>query len=1392
MLLHMDADAFFAAVEQAADARLRGRPVAVGGEARGVVASASYEARAFGITGAMPTARARKLCPKLIILPPNFELYELFSRRMFSYAHDFTPLVEIGSIDEGYLDLSGCRGKSPGDIGRTIRRAVMQSMKITISEGIGCNKLVSQIASKVSKPAGFVEVEHGHECAFLHPLAAKWLPGVGPKLEATFSTAGLERIAHVAATPPHLLAMLAGSAAPQLYDYAHGKDNRPVVPDPPAAKGYGKQETFAQDVTDETWLIAKLRTMADALMARVRSDARAIRTVTLRLRYNDMSECTRTESLAEPADMEHLIYPLLPRLLSRAWERRVSVRLLSLRFSQVYHGGFMRELPLEGIAVADERRHRLACTVDALRGARHSIMRGHDLWLHRRDGAPRPALVAEKAATASAHHHDGHSLTNRALMERPKTTAALHRPATAATLAALNVRSCYSFMDSLLTIPAIIETAAARGCSAVALTDPNLHAAVPFYQAAKAAGLHPVIGAELRCEGKPVLCYVENAAGYANLCRLLSLRSGARVTAAELRDHSAGLLLPAADVALPEIRYPHAGDRLRYEIVQSIRTLTLLRERHPQKRRGEFHWPEKAELCARFSPAALRAAEEIAERCRFDFDFQTLRFPGFTPSDGSTPAAMLRRAEEGLARRYGPQAHKHRAQLDEELSIIHEVAYEEYFLAVWDILQECRRRGIHWITRGSAADSLVCYCLEISGVCPVRFDLYFRRFLNRERMALQKLPDIDIDFAHDRKDDVTQMILDRYGPEHSAIVGGFNTFQARSAVAEVAKVLGVAERDIRTLTTRLPHSHTQWLPEAIAANHLALDFPVHEEPYRTAIATAAFLDGFPRYPKMHPCGVLVSRDPIHSLTPTFVSQKGWPTAHLDMDAVEAVGLIKLDILAQGGLAVIRDALAMLAERNIRPNLENLEPWQDAGIWEMVSTGQSRGVHHIESPAMLSLARMARVRDIDTLIAIVSVIRPGAANNLKKLQFSRRAQGLEPVEYAHPCLEPVLRSTFGVVAYEEHILQICEVFAGLDGGRADMLRRALVKQDVRKIDTVGEEFIRAALAEGRTEAEIKEVWQLVAGFQGYAFCRAHSTAYGVEAYQGAYLKHYHAPEFLAAVLTNGKGFYSLLAYSLECRRLGMGFRLPCVNASRAGYRVEYDTAQPMLRLPLTAAKALTEAMLKRHRAQRDRGPFASLADFVQRVSPSPAEMLILIRAGAFDAFGDPRPRQFWQARSLGYWPPGEESLFPASAEVAGLPSTLAAPDRLTILRDEQELFGFTVSGHPLDLYPGTAWETYCPVSRLAQFPCQRVTVCGLIVEERLHRQSTGDTMKFITLCDYTGFIECEIFAHAYQRWGLATVRWPVVQVEATVTAFDNANGVTLDVQRVSKPRSKHSA
>ena len=1439
-IVHLDADAFFASVEQAADKRLRGKPVAVGGESRGIIASASYEARKFGIYTPMPTAQARRLCPKLIVLPGHYDLYEEFSNGMFAYAYDFTPDVERTSIDEGYFDLTANRKKPAVEIALTIRQAILQSLKITVSEGVASNKLVSQIASKLNKPAAFKSVPAGEEKQFLDLLPNRWLPGIGPKTSARLNAAGLIRIRHVAATPVEMLELVLGRQAATISQFAQGIDERPLAPAREPQKSFSQQETFARDLTDEGYVAATLRRMADDLFAKVRAEQRAIRTLAVTVRYNDRAEDQVSESLLEPTDLETEVYGRLQGMLKKAWKRRVSLRLVSLKLSNLYDGRFRSDLPL---AVPMQRlgaQSRLAAVVDELRSShgRSVILRGHDLRLMH----PPAEALAESVVRLPARP---------AMPEFPA-----YLP--------LRAHSYYSFLDSTLSPQAIVDLAKQHGMTAAALTDTgNLHGAVEFVQAAQASQIKPILGVELSAGEKPLLLYVESARGYANLCRLLSLHAGrakcdadeASVVHTSRRPYrfeeftglTEGLIAVSADerlaelfggsfyrmatgkggdecgVACPPIHHASPGDRQQFDIVQSIRTLTLLREAHPEKRTGRrlhFRSPEEMARACKDNPDWLRRTVEIAERCNFELPFGKPQFPAFHPQDGSPPGDFLRRLVlKGLEGRYGSRAGQFRAQAMEELGIIGEVGYEEYFLITWDFLQECRRRGMEWITRGSAADSLVCYCLGISGVCPIRFDLYFRRFLNKERMALHKLPDIDIDFAHDARDDVVKLIFEKYGGEHCAVVGGFSTFQARSAFAEVAKVLGVSERDVRKFTEHFPWGFGGgWVPdqpapkggagliELLRSSPETRDLPLDEEPYKTAIHMAEFLDGMPRYPKMHPCGLVLSRQPMHELTPTFIANKGYATTHFDMDSVEAVGLVKMDILAQGGLAVMRDTRARLGARGIEVDLDQCvardkgsgelllgdpqspEPWCNPEVWKMIAGGNGRAVHHIESPAMTSLCRMCNVNEIDGLVAIVSVIRPGAANEGKKMSFTRRYQGMEPVAYPHPSLESCLRSTYGLVVYEEHILQISEAFAGLPPGRADLLRRALNKQKRAVIEEIRREFFASALARGHSEAKTAEVWGLVTGFAGYAFCKAHSTAYGVEAYQSAWLKRYFPAEFMAAVLTNGKGFYHRLVYVLECDRLGLKLLPPSVNQPGPAFVPEGKC----IRVPVTQMKGLTartaDAMLK----ARERGIFTSLPDFYHRVAPLAEELESMIRAGAFDEFGDSRTRQFWQAQHLvktyssdaepdqGWLiaPPGLEQLVAVPLE---------EPTRLERLQAEMELFGYAVSGHPLELFPGVAWDSYCPVSRLGEFIGGIVTTCGLVVEQRTHHQVTGEPMKFLSLADWTGIVETELFAQTYKSYGLATVRYPVLEVEAKVEPFENRKGFSLRVIRAGQPR-----
>jgi DNA-directed DNA polymerase III PolC len=1472
-IVHLDADAFFASVEQAADTRLRGKPMAVGGESRGIIASASYEARKFGIYTPMPTARARKLCPRLIVLPGDYERYEQFSNWMFGYAYDFTPDVEQTSIDEGYFDLTANHKKPAVEIAQTIRKAIGQSLKISVSEGIASNKLVSQIASKLHKPAAFQNVPGGQEKQFLHALPNKWLPGIGPKTAVRLNAAGLADIGQIAATPVDLLSLLLGGQALVLRQFANGIDERLLVPAREPQKTFSQQETFNEDVTDEEYVEAVLRRMADRLFATVREEGRSVRTLTVKVRYNDRDENQRAESLREPTDLETDVYGRLRGLLREAWQRRVSLRMVSLKLSNVYDGVFRSELPLETAAKNHEARERLAAVMDELRRNKgwSVVLRGHDLRL--RD-APRD-IVNERTQPWLRIN------VNLGTPRRPPTRATTFVP--------LRVRSYYTFLDSTLSPAAIVHCGKQHGLPAIALTDiGNLHGAVEFAQAAQRAGIKPIFGTELRVNDHPLLLYVECARGYHNLNRLLSQKAevGAQneegavatqqrrpTTTKTLEPFTEGLIAVSPDasiaelfpgrfyqmatkqpvnrfpvVACPAIHYALPGDRMKYNIVQSIRTLTLLREVHPEKRMdGRLHFRTPAEMAnaCQEHPEWLANSLELADRCNFEIPFGKPQFPAYEPEDGSTPRAFLHQLVfDGLRRRYRERAAAMRPQVEQELRIITAVGYEEYFLVVWRILQDCRAHGIEWITRGSAADSLVCYCLGISDVCPVRFGLYFRRFLNEERMALNKLPDIDVDFPHDRKDDVVDLIFAKYKREHCAVVGGFSTFQGRSAFADVAKVLGVAEREVRRFTEHFPWSFGGgWVPdehtpsggaklrELLAASPENRDLPLNEEPFKTAIDVAEFLDGFPRNPKMHPCGVVLSRQPMHELTPTFISNKGYPTTHFDMDAVEVIGLVKIDVLAQGGLAAMRDVKASLAQRGVTVDLGALEPWQDPQVWEMIGNGGARAVHHIESPAMTGLCRQCNVRDIDTLIAIVSVIRPGAANEGKKLAFTRRYQRLEPITYPHPSLEPVLRDTFGLVVYEEHILQICEAFAGLPPGRADVLRRALNKQKRAVIEEIRKEFFASAKTRGHGDEKIAEVWGLVAGFAGYAFCKAHSTAYGIEAYQSAWLKLNYPAEFMAAVLTNGKGFYDPLVYVLESHRLGLKFLPPTVNdpgpqftvvaagilpavepgilpggiavlrhsSAGPGGRMPPSTAGRMpaataIRVPLTRTKALTDRTIKRLLVERARGVFDSLADFHRRVKPLPEEMEAMICVGGFDEFGQTRTQQFWETHYLhrtfgNNRESGQGWLLPPPCLERFPGVLLREPTRRERLEAETELFGYAVSGHPLELFADVAWDTYCPVARLGEHIGQTVVTCGLVVEQRTHHQITGEPMKFLTLADWTGMVETELFAQTYKSYGLATVRYPVLEITATVEPFENGRGFSLRVWRAGKPRTR---
>ena len=1038
----------------------------------------------------------------------------------------------------------------------------------------------------------------------------------------------------------------------------------------------------------------------------------------------------------------------------------------------------------------------------------------------------------------------------------------------------LHNRSAYSFGSALTTPGQLAEAAAGMGMPAVALTDlDGLYAAVPLQQACRKTGIKPIVGVELKLgDGTGVTLLARDAAGYGNLCRLVSirhLRDDPPLDVEDLGEHAEGVIclvghasrssveslrdvfdrhlyvelaihhaddapiarararmadeLSVPVVAVCESRCLRRDQAVTLRALSSIGTLTLLDQPHPDKPVGTWHLRIPAEMDHLFQnrPDALANTLAIAEQCEFAFDLSQSRFPAFVSPDGRSAMEHLRELSvAGCHRRYveqppqrgigGKRATLAEAleRLERELSIIEQVHYAEYFLVFHEIVEYCRSQGIATLARGSAADSLVCYALGVSHACPFRFDLPFDRFINPERAKFSKMADIDLDLPWDRREEVIRWVYDRWGHDRVAMIGSANTFRARAAVADLGKVFGLPAHEIHQTTKLLPHVTSQDLPRAIAASPEARDIPVGEEPYRTILRMARDLAGLPRHWSMHPCGLVVSPEPLTDLVPVQRSPKGLLVAQYEMDPVEDLGFVKVDLLGQAGLSVLRDAVAEIDRTEGRHvDLETDVDYSEIETWDMIASGNARGVHHIESPAMTNLIQQCNCRDIDCLTTVVAVIRPGAANQGKKDAFARRYQGLEPPSYAHPSLVSVLKKTYGIMVFEEHILQVAVEFADMNIGRADVLRRALNKQNIATIVEMKTEFRDCARRNGRSREEIDLVWPMLENFCGFMFNKAHSAEYAVEAFQGAWLKRRWPVHYIAAILSNYRGFYAhsptmpQILYVLEAIRHGAGFLPPCVNRSRERFSVEYAEQQtaarkPLVRVPISHIKGLSASFIERHLSARGSRPFECLTAFVDRCRPGGSEAQLLLDSGALDVFGESRPAMFWQLRkrvrrtnheSATLWSDADDSR-PQSP-----PVELTSPNRRRIAQREMELLGFPVTIEPL-AYLGEDenakaidWSRYTPVSELGKHPGRRVTVCGLMVADRIDRTQKGELMKFVTLADRTGFVETIMVPTAYQRFGYLTVANPILEATGIVDVFENGNGFALRAQRVRVPK-----
>ena len=886
-------------------------------------------------------------------------------------------------------------------------------------------------------------------------------------------------------------------------------------------------------------------------------------------------------------------------------------------------------------------------------------------------------------------------------------------------------------------------------------------------------------------------------------------------------------------VATNNVYFLRPEEHLHHRAVNAIRTGGLLTTVTPPEITAAEAWfKPAAEMQTLFPdhPELLHATLEIADRCNLKLELGTLIFPEFPVPDGESAFSHLWKLSfDGARKHYKPLRPEVLSRLTRELEVIEKQHLAPYFLLVWDIVEEARRRGIPAVARGSAASSMVTYCLGISRVCPLRWGLYFERFLNEQR---GDCPDIDIDICGARRDELLDYVYERWGAEHVAMIASFITMHARLAVREVAKVFGVPPGEVDRFTKRLPHRPVREILRAIRDLPQCRDLPIDDEPWKTILQVALRLDDAPRHLGIHPCGTVISAQPLTRLTPLERATKGIVVTQYDMNAIETLGLIKMDLLGQRGFTTMSLALDNIERKKApevkevkqnnnvapdgvtpRPKAREIDfdaiPENDPATLEIIAAGRTMGVFQIESPAMRGLLRTMKARTLEEVAQALALIRPGAAEYGSKELFLKRLRGEEKTEYAHPAVGKILGDSLGVCIFQEQVMQISQTLGSMSLAEADLVRRASAKFSGRSDrDRLRGKFLKAAGMMGLTSEQREETWMTVEKFAGFGFCKAHAATYADISYRMAYLKAHHPAEFLAAMCSAGAGFYHVSAYVEEAKRWGIAVRLPSVNHSRMEYTAEDgEDGKRALRVGLMQVKGLrVETITAILRARGEGGAFPSLEDFLRRVPVERDEIESLIKCGAFDEMGDEingahtrtRPELLWGWNFL--QAAGKNSSAPQVCSKHGIvlpekTKTLFAEINTTDamgvalaempmpeytleqkLRYEREILEVCVSGHPLDFLPrnGEAWSDELPGLR-----GKRVTLCGWVVTYRHVGTKNYRNMMFVTLEDQRGVYEVVLFPDVYDRYGGLVFETRTVRVAGRVEQDGQIKGEKLE-------------
>jgi error-prone DNA polymerase len=783
-----------------------------------------------------------------------------------------------------------------------------------------------------------------------------------------------------------------------------------------------------------------------------------------------------------------------------------------------------------------------------------------------------------------------------------------------------------------------------------------------------------------------------------------------------------------------------------HRLLRAVDLNTLLTKLRPEDLAGEKEYfiPQADILIAfRQYPCIITNTYRLFDACSIDMHFGGDKNKKIYSASREDDRVLLEKlARDGFILRYG--ADKRAAErLVKELKIIDEMNFNAYFLITWDMIRYARGRGFYHVGRGSGANSLVAYCLRITNVDPIELDLYFERFLNPQRTSP---PDFDIDFSYRDRDEVIDYVMKRYGKDHVALLGMYPTFQHNAIIRELGKVFGLPKAEIDQLSAT-GHYHGDSRGEHVEEKG-GMD-KIH----RIILQYGRLLLDFPSNLSIHPGGILISEEPMSCWCAVHLPPKGFATALLDMFVAENIGLHKLDVLSQRGLGHIKECLDLVrANTRIDIDIHDIEKIKkDPVIKQRLRTGDTIGCFYIESPAMRQLIKKLHCDNYETLVAASSIIRPGVGRSGMMQQYIYRYNNPGKFEYPHPKLKEILGSTYGVMIYQEQVIQIGHEWAGLDMGDADLLRRAINPKYRNKglLPVLKLKFFSNCERQAYPVSVVEDVWRQIESLAEYSFCKAHSASYAVESYQSLYLKTYHPMEFAVAVINNFGGFYSRELYFYELMKAGANVHRPCVNNSDYYTNIHGTDSY----VGFVHVKGLEQAVVERilHERARD-GKYVSVADLIERSNVPPEQLELLIRVNALRFTGKGKKDLLWESdflqrkgRTHGQAVQPLFRMAPLSFTLPVLPSY-----PLEDCYDDVELLGFPVCD-PFILADDDP-SRYLAARHLEGHLGKTVTVMGYHITHKPVRTVKGDMMSFGTFLDrYKDWIDTVHFPQVHAAY-----------------------------------------